>query len=79
MSRSAQPPQKKLRAIDALINQGQYAEAEAQARELAERYPLNGDALGILGLALTHCAKYSEALLVLQLSLIHISEPTRPY
>lgn len=71
MSRSAQhataqPPQKKLRAIDAFINQGQYAEAEAQARELAERYPLNGDALGILGLALTHCAKYSEALLVLQ-------------
>lgn len=67
MSRSAQrrsakqPSPKKLRAIDALIKQCEYVEAEAQARELAERYPYSGEALGVWGVSLVNFSQYKEA------------------
>jgi tetratricopeptide (TPR) repeat protein len=71
MSRSAQrstkqPPQKKLHAIDALITQGQYEEAETKARELAERYPYSGDVLGVWGLTLANCSRYNDAIPILE-------------
>ena len=61
-----QPSHKELRAIDVLIDKGQYLVAEEKARALVERYPHSGDGLGILGLTLVSQAKYEEALPVLQ-------------
>lgn len=71
MSRTAQrsaqqPSPKQLSAIDALIRQGRYVDAEADARRLVDQYPRSGDALGILGLALANQARYKAALPVLQ-------------
>lgn len=70
MSRTVQrsakrPSPKQLGAIDALIRQGRYVDAEAQARRLVEQYSQSGDALGILGLALANLARYDEALVIL--------------
>ncbi|MGP8292357.1 tetratricopeptide repeat protein [Vreelandella zhanjiangensis] len=65
-STKQQPQQKELRAIDALINQGRYLDAEEKARMLMERYPRNGNVLGILGLSLVSQTKYDAALSILQ-------------
>lgn len=58
--------QKQLCNIDMLISQGKSSEAETEARQLVKRYPKNGEALGILGLALVAGRQYEEALPMLQ-------------
>lgn len=79
MNRTAQRPAKRpssrqLSAIDALICQSQYADAEARARLLVKKHPESGDALGVLGLTLTYMEKYEEAHSVLNKALEKMPE-----
>jgi len=60
------PSQLAMKAILEIFNMGRYGEAEAQLRELTQRYPLHGFGWKLLGPALNLQGRYSEALTAMQ-------------
>lgn len=81
MSRTVQrsvkkPSSKQLSAVDTLIRQGRFGEAESQSRELVSSYPHSGEALGVLGLVLVNQACYKEALPLLQKAATYTPQAT---
>ena len=77
------PPQETINQLINLYNQGQLAAVVEQAQALTRQYPNALTIWNILGAAAARTGQKPQAInafkRVIALSLIHISEPTRPY